>query len=107
MLLTPPDFFEDDPIEVSLQLKHSHLKPAFLVCGREVCPFAPPTEQVQPFFAPSLFKNEAVTFNYQTTCDRRGFYTFDSIPLGSKGPFNMFNTRRTLTVPGRYEPTAH
>ena len=98
-LLKLPDFFEDDPIEVTLQLKHQRLKPAFLVWGQEICPFAPPDEQRLPFFAPSLFKGQAVNFRYQTDCYRRGLHTFSSLPLRSKGPFTLFSTWHKLSVP--------
>lgn len=94
-----PDFFEDDPIEITLSLKNTRLRPAFLVAGNEVCPFAPPDEQQQPFFAPTLTKNQAVNFKYQTACYRRGLYTFSKISLRSKGPFSLFGTRRALAVP--------
>ncbi len=100
-ILTLPNFYEDNPIDITLQLRNVGLNPAFLVSGQETCLFAPPAEQIQPFFAPSLFKNQVVNFKYQTTCDRRGLYTFATIPLRSKGPFNLFGTRRTLSVPGQ------
>jgi uncharacterized protein (DUF58 family) len=99
-LLTLPDFYEDDPIEVTLQFVHRALKPAFLVGGQEICPFAPADEQVQSFFTPSLFKGQVVNVSYQTDCYRRGLYTFPPLPLRSKGPFNLFSTRRNLSVPG-------
>lgn len=98
-LLQLPDFHEDDPVAVSLQLKNTKLRPVFLVAGRETCPFAPPDEQDQPLFASGLFKNQSVNFDYQTTCYRRGLYTFSKIPLRSTGPFNLFSTRRTITIP--------
>jgi uncharacterized protein (DUF58 family) len=98
-LLHLPDFHEDDPVAVSLQIINSKLRPAFLVTGQETCPFAPPGEQNQPLFASSLFKNQTAHFDYQTTCYRRGLYTFSKIPLRSSGPFSLFSTRRTITVP--------
>ena len=70
-----------------------------MVTGQETCPFAPPGEQNQPLFASSLFKNQTAHFDYQTTCYRRGLYTFSKIPLRSSGPFSLFSTRRTITVP--------
>lgn len=97
--LTLPDFYEDDAIQITLQVEHTGLKPAFLVGGREFCPFAPADEQAQYFFAPTLFKNQVVNFSYQTDCFRRGLYTFPPLPLRSKGPFNLFSTGRQLPVP--------
>jgi len=101
MILRPPDFYEDEPIEVSLHLKHTALKPAFLINGQENCPFAPPADRAQPFFVPAVFKGQTLQLSYQTTCHRRGFYTFPAVKLRSKGPFSLFSTRRTLNVPGQ------
>ncbi len=98
-LLNPPSFFEDDPIEITLEIEHTRLKPAFLVSGQEVCPFAPPSDQVQPFFVSSLFKGQSISLSYQTTCHRRGLFAFSSLKLRSKGPFSLFSTRHALDAP--------
>jgi hypothetical protein len=98
-VLKPPDLFEDDPIEVTLQFKHTGLKPALLVGGQEFCPFAPSSDQLRPFFIPGLFKNQSVSLDYQTLCNRRGTYNFSTMKLRSKGPFSLFNTGRTLAIP--------
>lgn len=98
--LAPLSIHEDDPIEVTLQFQHTGLRPALLVGGLEQCPFAPPAEQAQPFFIPALFAGQARSLTYQTSCDRRGIYTFAPLRLSSKGPFGLFQTRRTLVVPG-------
>jgi uncharacterized protein (DUF58 family) len=107
--LEPADFYEDDPIEVVLHVSQPNLKPAFLIAGREHCPFAPPAEQAQPFFVPSLFKGRAVDLAYQTRCDRRGLYTFSTVQLRSNGPFGLFSRQRTLPTPGQVliYPTYH
>ncbi len=97
--LAPPIFHEDDPIEVSLQFSHIDLRPALLVGGLEQCPFAPPADQAQPFFLPDLFRGQTHHLTYQTTCDRRGLHRFSSVGLHSRGPFGLFQTRRSLTVP--------
>jgi uncharacterized protein (DUF58 family) len=99
--LAPLSVHEDDPIEVTLQFQHTGLRPALLINGLEQCPFAPAAEQVQPFFIPALFGGQASNLTYQTSCDRRGVYTFAPIRLRSRGPFGLFQTRRTLTVPGQ------
>ncbi len=96
---TPLAFHEDDPIEVTLQFNHPGLKPALLVSGLEHCPFAPAADQVQPFFIPGLFKGQAISLTYQTLCDRRGLHRFSPLRLYSRGPFGLFQTRRTLAVP--------
>ncbi|MBE7549704.1 MAG: DUF58 domain-containing protein [Anaerolineales bacterium] len=98
--LAPLSIHEDDPIEVTLQFQHTGLRPALLVGGLEQCPFAPAAEQAQPFFIPALFAGQASSLTYQTSGDRRGVYTFAPIGLGSRGPFGLFQTRRTLAVPG-------
>jgi hypothetical protein len=79
--LEPADFFEDDSIEVTLQFKHTGLKPALLVGGQESCPFASPSDQAYPFFLPVLFKNQSLNLGYQTICHRRGFYSFSTLTL--------------------------
>ncbi|MCB0208280.1 MAG: DUF58 domain-containing protein [Anaerolineae bacterium] len=94
------DFFEDDPIEVTLQAEQTGLRPAFLISGHEKCPFAPPAEQNQSFFIDRLFRNRPVRVSYQTSCDRRGLYSFDDLMLHSKGAFGLFRSRRTIEVPG-------
>jgi uncharacterized protein (DUF58 family) len=94
-----PSFHEDDPLEVTLRFQHSGLRPAWQVSGLESCPLAPPANQAQLLFIPGLIRNQPVTLSYQTTCDRRGFFTFAALPLHSKGPFGLFWTRRSLTVP--------
>ncbi|MCB0194060.1 MAG: DUF58 domain-containing protein [Anaerolineae bacterium] len=99
-LLETVDFFEDDPIVVTLQAEQSGLRPAFLIAGQEKCPFAPPAEQNQSLFIPRLFRGRPVKVSYQTGCDRRGFYSFDALTLRSKGAFGLFRSRYTLTVPG-------
>jgi hypothetical protein len=98
--LTLPVFFEDDPIEVRLWVEQASIKPAFLIGGREQCPFAPPGERSQPLFIPSLFRSQPVELVYQTQCDRRGVYTFGKLQLHSKGLFGFLNTKRILTAPG-------
>ncbi|MCB0166039.1 MAG: DUF58 domain-containing protein [Anaerolineae bacterium] len=90
------DFFEDDAVEVTLQLEQTRLRPAFLIAGQEQCPFAPPADQIQPFFVPSLFRGRPVRLNYQTQCDRRGVHRFPELPLQSNGAFGLFRRRRTL-----------
>jgi uncharacterized protein (DUF58 family) len=94
-----PSFHEDDAIQVTLQFHNPSFRPAFLVSGDEFCPFAPANDQSQPWFIPSLFKNQPVNLSYQTTCDRRGLYTFPQLRLFSKGPFGLFSTKRMLSVP--------
>jgi hypothetical protein len=96
--LSPAVFHEDDPIEVVLTFYHSGLKPALLVGGLEQCPFAPPADQVQPFFIPGLFKGQTNRLTYQTVCDRRGLHRFSTMQFYSRGPFGLFRTRRTLAV---------
>lgn len=98
--LAPFSFHEDNPIEVTLQFQHTGLRPALLIGGLEQCPFAPAAEQAQPFFVPTLFRGQTSNLTYQTSCDRRGVYTFAPIRLRSRGPFGLFQTRHTLNVPG-------
>lgn len=97
--LALPTFHEGDPIEVTLHFKHTGFRPAWQVGGLERCPFAPPADQAQPFFIPGLVRNQPVSLAYQTLGDRRGLYTFSPLPLHSRGPFGLFHTRHTLTVP--------
>jgi uncharacterized protein (DUF58 family) len=92
-------FFEDDPIEVTLQFQGVGLRPAFLIHADEHCPFAPPEEQAQPVFIPNLFKGRPIQANYQTTGNRRGLFAFAPLRLHSNGPFGFFSTRRTPDVP--------
>lgn len=99
MNLTLPTFFENDPIEVTLQFGYAGWRPAFLISGQEICPFASPAEQRQSFYIPTIFKNQPVTLSYQTLCDRRGLYTFPELWLCSNGPFGFFTTKRRLDVP--------
>ena len=94
-----PVFHEDDPIEITLHFENDDIRPAFLIGGQETCPFAPALERNQPFFVPTLFKHQPVILRYQTTCDRRGLFTFSALPLQSQGLFGFFKTRRTLTTP--------
>jgi uncharacterized protein (DUF58 family) len=96
--LAPPVFYEDDPLQISFRFRHTGLKPSFLISGDEFCPFAPPPDQAQPLFIPALFKNQPIDLSYQTTCDRRGLYTFPELRLTSKGPFGLFGVKRTLTL---------
>jgi len=109
-IFTSSDFYEDDPVEISIQFKRIRLKPAFLISGQEMCPFAPSEDRTQSFFVPSLFRGRLLELSYQTICNRRGLYTFSAMKLHSKGPFSLFSTRRTLTIPSeiliypRYHP---
>ncbi|MCL4297678.1 MAG: DUF58 domain-containing protein [Anaerolineae bacterium] len=98
--LAPLSVHEDDPLEVTLQFQHTGLRPALMVGGLEQCPFAPADDQAQPFFIPALFAGQARSLTYQTSCDRRGVYTFAPFRLWSKGPFGLFQSRHTLNVPG-------
>lgn len=97
--LKPPELYEDDPIEITLHFEQSGLRPAFLIGGQELCPFAPPDERLQPFFIPSLFKQQSVRLAYQTSCDRRGVYRFSPLVLASSGPFGLFSSKYKLEVP--------
>jgi uncharacterized protein (DUF58 family) len=58
--------------------------------------FAPHADQSQPLFVPSLFNNRPVDLSYQTTCDRRGLYSFSNLSLRSDGPFGFFKTKHRL-----------
>jgi uncharacterized protein (DUF58 family) len=98
--LAPLSVHEDDLIAVTLHFQHTRVRPALLVGGLEQCPFAPADDQAQPFFIPTLFKGQVANLTYQTRCDRRGVHTFAPIGLRSRGPFGLFQTRRTLNVPG-------
>lgn len=95
-----PTFYEDDPVTVTLTLRNSHFKPAFLLYGQEMCPFAPPSAQILPLFVTTLYKNSPTHLVYKTTCYRRGAYRFSEIPLSSSGPFGFFRRRRVLNIPG-------
>ncbi len=97
--LSPPTFHEDDLIEISLRFEHRGWRPALMVSGLEHCPLAPADDRRQSFFIPALFKGQTSHLTYQTVCDRRGLYHFDSLPLYSRGPFGLFRTRRTLSAP--------
>jgi uncharacterized protein (DUF58 family) len=99
LVATRPTLYEDDPIEVTLQFEHLGLRPAFLVSGYEACPFAPSADQDQPWFIPSLFRNQRLDLSYQTVCHRRGLYVFSALRLESHGPFGLFKTRRAVKVP--------
>ncbi len=98
--LSLPTFHEDDPLEITLQFHYPGRRPLFLVSGIESCPCAPPAEQVQTFFIPSLFKNQPLNLSYQTVCDQRGLYRFPPLALASSGPFGFFRAQRRLAVPG-------
>ena len=99
--LAPPSLHEDDPIEVTLQVRHAGWRPALLVYGSETCPCAPPADQDQPFFIPNLFKDQPLDLTYRTTCDRRGLFTFPPIRLTSTGPVGLFPTKRSMAPPGQ------
>lgn len=99
--LAPPAWREDDPLEVPLQASHTGWRPALLVHGAETCPCAPPAEQDQPFFIPSLSKGRPLDLTYRTTCDRRGLFTFPPIRLTSTGPVGLFSTKRSIAAPGQ------
>ncbi|NIP25644.1 MAG: DUF58 domain-containing protein [Phycisphaerae bacterium] len=99
LVVTRPTLYEDDPIEVTLQFEHLGLRPAFLISGYEACPFAPSADQDQPWFIPSLFRNQRLDLSYQTVCHRRGLYVFSALRLETRGPFGLFKTHRAVTVP--------
>ena len=94
-----PAFYEDDPIQITLHLVQHGWRPVFLLHGEETCPFAPLDDQVRPIFIPSLFRGQPLKLTYQTTCDRRGQYTLSGLPIRSEGPFGLFKTGRTLSLP--------
>jgi uncharacterized protein (DUF58 family) len=105
-----PDFFEDDPLAVTLRLTQTGLRPAFMLAATERCPFAPPAETEQTLFVPSLFKNRPIALTYHTHADRRGLHAFPPLALRSAGPFSLFRRRGCLAVSGellvypRYHP---
>lgn len=92
-------FHEENAVEVALELRNPAARAMVSVRGREPCPFAPPDEQAQLFFLPRLFRGEAATLRYQTTCDRRGVHRFGPVILESAGPFGLFRTRHWLAMP--------
>ncbi len=98
--LAQASFYEDDPLEVTLRFQRRGMWPIFALSGQEMCPCAPPAEQTQPFFIPTLFPRRPVTLRYETRCDRRGGFTFPDVTLRSRGAFGFFATRRTLAAPG-------
>ena len=53
-LLRSPEFYEDDPVEISLTFRLPRLRPAFLITGADQLPFAPPDDRTLPFFVPAL-----------------------------------------------------
>jgi len=94
-----PAFHEDDAVNITLSVSQPRLRPAFLISGQESCPFAPPTAQAQPLFIPSLFKRRPAELTYQTTCDRRGLFSFPPLSLHSHGPFGLFRARHIVNAP--------
>jgi uncharacterized protein (DUF58 family) len=98
--LEPEIFFEDDPVQVSINVTQTGLRPAFMVRGLEICPISPPAEQHQSLFISALFRNQSISFSYQTHADQRGHYSFPPLQLQSRGPFSLFRTRYALAVAG-------
>ena len=54
-LLQATDFFEDDPVAVTLRLQQTGLRPAFIIAATDHCPFAPPDDAEQSLFVLALF----------------------------------------------------
>jgi uncharacterized protein (DUF58 family) len=97
--LSPPDFFEDDPISVTVTISQTGRRPVFMLAGADTCPFAPPADRQQTFFIPTLFKHGPATLQYHTTCHQRGVFSFSPLHLKSGGPFGLFRSRRKLPAP--------
>jgi uncharacterized protein (DUF58 family) len=98
--LSPPDFHEDDPIDITLQFSQPRLRPIFFVGGLELCPLAPPEDRQQSLFLPALWRRQPVNLRYLTTCHRRGVHIFPPLRLRTDGPFHLFTRTHALPVPG-------
>jgi len=54
---TLPTFYEDNPLEITLQVNHASWRPALLVHGSETCPCAPQRTNLSPFLFPACSKD--------------------------------------------------
>jgi len=82
--------YEGDMIAVDLRLKRQQGLAAYQVELTETCPLLPPDEREKRVYAPVIPNDQALTYSYPITIDRRGEYDFPPVTMRTGFPFGFF-----------------
>ncbi len=94
--LSTDALYESDAITVDLRLKRVRGLSAYQVELTETCPLVMPDEREKRIYAPVIPSDQALTYTYPITVDRRGEYEFPPVVLKTNFPFGLFRRRASI-----------
>ncbi len=92
--------FENDPIEVRLEVTNRGRFPRFLLDVNDTLPEFVEAQGEHDFMVASLWPGERVGLSYAARALKRGVYRWTPIQLSSSDPFGIFQRYVPLDAPG-------
>ena len=96
---TTGDIFENDTVEIELEISNTGLTPRFLFTAIERCPLASPDRENKRFLVGVVPPRASVVARYSEQCYQRGKHSFGAVVLETSAPFGLFRARRRVHVP--------
>ena len=93
------DIFENDTVEIELEISNTGLTPRFLFTAIERCPLASPDRENKRFLVGAIPPKASVVARYSEQCYQRGQHSFGAVMLETSAPFGLFRARRRVHVP--------
>ena len=93
------DIFENDTVEIELEISNTGLTPRFLFTAIEWCPLASPDREHKRFLVGAVPPRASVVARYSEQCYQRGQHSFGPVVLETSAPFGLFRARRQVHVP--------
>jgi uncharacterized protein (DUF58 family) len=93
------DIFENDTVEIELEVSNAGLTPRFLFTMVELCPLSSPDREEKRFLVGAVPPRASVVARYSEQCYMRGKHSFGSVVLETSAPFGLFRARRRVRAP--------
>ncbi|MBI3968508.1 MAG: DUF58 domain-containing protein [Chloroflexi bacterium] len=97
---TEVEFNEDDPYEVTLELRNGSRLAKHLLVLEEKCPLAGPVERNRTLVATEVPSGGVWRQTYSGECFKRGVYRFGPVGIESRAPFGLFRRRGAVPAQG-------
>ena len=103
------------PVTLEVNLENTSRLPALLLRGTERCALAPLADQNQILYFPALPGRSAAQLVIETTCARRGWFSFGPLRVETGAPFGLSRAQRAVAASGpdgvlvfpEYRPLEH
>jgi uncharacterized protein (DUF58 family) len=92
------ELYAGQPVAVQLTLRNLSRLPALLL--RVHCALAPPPDQEPVLYLPAIPGRAGASLTIETTCARRGWFTFTPLRLETGAPFGLSRARRSVATSG-------